>query len=93
MCVKIPKWERAWSVLGTQRKSWCLGIILMCSILLSHPWVLIPSKLNLLLSRTQFKREREDIRLLFELLINFLLSVLCLALIDSGTCRIFLNLS
>lgn len=84
--MKIPKWERSWSVLGTQRKPLWLGVILMFSILLPNSCVSIPSKLNFLISRTHFKRERGDIRLLFELLMNFLLSVPCLAVIDSATC-------
>lgn len=77
---------------GNSQSLWS-GIILMLSILFPQPWVWRPSQLNFLISRTHFKEEREGMRLLFELLMNFLLSVLCVALTDAGTCSIFLDLS
>lgn len=70
---------------GNSQSLWS-GIILMLSILFPQPWVWRPSQLNFLISRTHFKEEREGVRLLFELLMNFLLSVLCVALTDAGTC-------
>lgn len=51
-----------------------LGIVVRLSFLLPHSCVcvLIPTNLNFLISRIHFRREEEDVRLLHELLIDFL---------------------